>query len=425
MEHVLERCTLNRLPRVGAYRWGRVGERARKATGISAQPNPDRPQPNERDVTNRRWQAEVSALHSPRESLLFMSHLARRKNQHLDLAVEGDVGFRHTSTLFECVRLVHDALPELDLDTIDLSTTVLGKQLRAPLLIAGMTGGTDRAAHVNRELATVAEARGYAFGLGSQRPMLRDESALASYRVREVAPSVLLLGNIGAVQAAHTDDDALERLVRQVEADALCVHLNPAMELIQGRGDRDFRGCLDRLGSLSRHLSVPVVAKETGCGISASVAARLREVGVEHVDVSGAGGTSWVALEAQRASAERRGLGESFSEWGIPTAASIGLVAPHGFKTVFATGGVSTGLDVAKAIALGAHTAGIARRVLQALARGGAEAVDRLFDQIELELRACMLLVGAVDLRALARVPRLVTGELEQWLRQTGLPATG
>ncbi len=354
-----------------------------------------------------------------------MSHLARRKNQHLDLAVEGDVGFKRTSTLFECVRLVHDALPELDLDTIDLTVTVLGKQLRAPLLIAGMTGGTDRAAQLNRELAAVAEARGYAFGLGSQRPMLEDESVASSYQVREVAPTALLLGNIGAVQATRTGNDDLARLVQQVEADALCVHLNPAMELIQGRGDRDFRGCLERLRQLGENLSIPVVAKETGCGISGSVAARLREVGVQHVDVSGAGGTSWVALETQRASAERKGLGESFSEWGIPTAASVAMVAPYGFETVFATGGVSTGLEVAKAIALGAHAAGIARPVLQALERGGREAVDRFFDQVELELRSCMLLVGAADLGALARVPRLVTGELEQWLRQTQLPVRG
>jgi isopentenyl-diphosphate delta-isomerase len=348
-----------------------------------------------------------------------MSHLARRKNQHLDLAVAGDVGFKRTSTLFECVRLVHDALPELDLESIDLGTTVLGKRLRAPLLIAGMTGGTDRAARINRELAAVAEARGYAFGLGSQRPMLDEDRASSSYQVREVAPTALLLGNIGAVQAARIDDGAIERLVDLVKADALCIHLNPAMELIQGKGDRDFRGCLDRLKELTRSLRVPIVAKETGCGLSGGVAARLRDAGVRHVDVSGAGGTSWVALETLRASAERQGLGESFSEWGIPTAASVALVAPHGFQTVFATGGVSSGIEVAKAIALGAHAAGIARPVLQALERGGREAVDEFFDRVELELRSCMLLVGAADLVRLARVPRLVTGELEQWLRQT------
>lgn len=352
-----------------------------------------------------------------------MADISARKADHLDLATRGDVGFRRTTTLFECVRLVHDALPELDFDSIDLSTRILGKRLEAPLLIAGMTGGTERARDINRELASIAEERGYGFGLGSQRAMLKRKEAASTYRVRDVAPSTLLLGNIGVVQAAKMSSDEVAALVGEVGADALCVHLNPAMELVQKEGDRDFRGGLETLARLSRELPVPVVAKETGSGLSPDVARRLAGAGVRHVDVSGAGGTSWVAVETERASAERRGLGEAFREWGIPTAASVAMVAPFGFDTVFATGGVSTGLDVAKAIVLGASAGGIARRVLQALDQGGRAGALSMLDQVETELRMAMLLVGAGDVARLATRPRLLLGELHEWVEQVGATA--
>jgi isopentenyl-diphosphate delta-isomerase len=349
-----------------------------------------------------------------------MADISSRKDDHLDLATHGDVGFRRTTTLFECVRLVHNALPELDFESLDLSVRILGKRLKAPLLIAGMTGGTDRARDINRELASIAEERGYAFGLGSQRAMLKRKQTASSYQVRDVAPNVLLLGNIGVVQAAKMSTDELAALVGEVGADALCVHLNPAMELVQKEGDRDFRGGLDTLARLSRELPVPVVAKETGSGLSPDVARRLAGAGVRHVDVSGAGGTSWVAVETERASAERRGLGEAFREWGIPTAASVALVEPFGFDTVFATGGVSTGLEVAKAIVLGASAGGIARRVLQALDQGGRDGALSMLDQVETELRMAMLLVGAADVATLRTRPRLLLGELHAWVEQVG-----
>src|SRR5450432_1768103 len=224
-----------------------------------------------------------------------MADIAERKIDHLDLATSGDVGFKRTTTLFECVRLVHDALPELHVDAIDLSCTVLGKTLRAPILIAGMTGGAARAERINLELAAIAEERGYAFGLGSQRAMLKRPETKSSYAVRRVAPNALLLGNLGVVQAAKMSSAEIQDLVGAVSADALCIHLNPAMEIVQEEGDRDFRGGLETLQRLAAELTVPIIAKETGCGLSQSVAARLRRVGVAHVDVSGAGGTSWVA----------------------------------------------------------------------------------------------------------------------------------
>ncbi|HVY26749.1 MAG TPA: type 2 isopentenyl-diphosphate Delta-isomerase [Polyangiaceae bacterium] len=345
-----------------------------------------------------------------------MADISQRKDAHLDLAAKGDVGFKQTTTLLEHVRLVHDSLPELAVDEIDTSLTLMGKQLRAPILIAGMTGGTERAGRINKQLAAIAEERGYAFGLGSQRAMLKHPDMSHTYAVRDVAPTTLVLGNLGLVQAAQMPNDEIKRLVDSVGADALCLHLNPAQEMVQEEGDRDFRG---GLATLERLLAagLRLVVKETGCGLSDHVAARVRALGVEYVDVSGAGGTSWVAVETHRASAARRPLGEAFWEWGIPTAASIALCAPHGFRGIFATGGISSGLDIAKAIALGASVGGVARRALQALENGGHDGAITFFEQIETELRTAMLLTGSRDLRALSRAPRLITGELAQWLQ--------
>jgi isopentenyl-diphosphate delta-isomerase len=345
-----------------------------------------------------------------------MADISARKADHLELARSGDVGFVRRTTLFECVELVHDALPELDFDSIDTSCTIFGKRLRAPILIAGMTGGTERAERINRALAEVAQARGYAFGLGSQRALLKNPGALSTYSVRDVAPSALVLGNLGVVQAGALPTAEVARLIEVVGADALCVHLNPAMELVQEDGDRDFRGGLKTLKRLSRELPVPVVVKETGSGISSGVARRLREIGIRHVDVSGAGGTSWVAVEMQRASGTARAVGETFRDWGIPTAASVSWVARHAFDTVFATGGIKDGLTIAKAIALGATAGGIARSALQAVEGDEPNAAAAFFDRVERELRTAMLLVGARDLAALRSTPRIITGELSAWL---------
>jgi isopentenyl-diphosphate delta-isomerase len=344
-----------------------------------------------------------------------MADISRRKDDHLDLATSGDVGFKQTTTLFECVRLVHDALPELSLDELDTSLEIMGKRLRAPILIAGMTGGSERAERINKQLASIAEERGYGFGLGSQRAMHKQPTKAVTYAVRDVAPTALVLGNLGIVQAAQMSNSELLGLVSEVGADALCVHLNPAMELVQDEGDRDFRGGLATLERLLG-LGIELVVKETGCGLSAHVARRVRQLGVQHVDVSGAGGTSWVAVETQRATAARRPLGEAFWEWGVPTAASVALCAPFGFQTLFATGGISSGIDIAKAIALGASAGGVARKALQALETGGKSGALAFFDQIEAELRACMLLTGSRNLRALAKTPRLIRGELRDWL---------
>jgi len=346
--------------------------------------------------------------------------IGRRKADHLALCSTDEVAFRDKTTLFEQVRFVHDALPELHADAVDTSVVLLGKRLRAPIVIAAMTGGTEEAARVNRELSAIAEERGYGFGLGSQRAMHVRAGTTPTYAVRDVAPTTLLLGNVGVVQARAMTTAEVEAIVQGVGADALCIHLNPAMELIQPGGDRDFRGGLETVARLVRELSVPVVVKETACGLSRSVGERLRRIGVAHVDVSGAGGTSWVAVETKRAEAAHdvgaRRLGEALWDWGIPTAASVGAMAPLGFDTVIATGGVATGLDVARAIALGASAGGIARPALQALVAGGSAGAAAFLEGVERELRAVMLLTGSPDLTALRRAPRLLGSELRTWL---------
>lgn len=343
--------------------------------------------------------------------------IGARKAHHLDLCATANVGFRGKTTMLEHVRFVHDALPDVHMDEIDLSTAFLGKKLRAPILIAAMTGGTDAARAINRELASIAEERGYAFGLGSQRAMHVSSAARSSYEVREIAKGAPILGNIGVVQASKMATREVMDLVRAVDADALCVHLNPAQELVQAGGDRDFRGGATTIARLVRELDVPVIVKETGCGISSRVGAKLREIGVRHVDVSGAGGTSWVGVETMRAEDERvRDLGEAFWDWGIPTAASIGQLGSLGFETLIATGGIATGMDVARAIALGATCAGIARPALRALREGGRAQAIAFFEQVEAELRGVLFLTGSRTIQGLRHAKTIVSAELLQWI---------
>ena len=279
-----------------------------------------------------------------------MSDHATRKADHLDLCATDEVAFRGKTTLMEQVTLIHDALPELDLNDIDISTQFANKTLRAPLFIAAMTGGVDRADAINRDLASVAEELGIGFGFGSMRPLLDDPNA-PGYRVRDIAPDALILANLGLVQARESSTEAVQRLVDHAGCDALCVHLNPAMEVIQPGGDTDFRDGLSTIARLVRDLQQPIIVKETGCGLSRTVGQRLVDIGVKWVDVSGSGGTSWVGVETLRARAKTRALGELYWDWGIPTAASVAQLSGLGLG-IIATGGVTSGLDIARAIAL-------------------------------------------------------------------------
>ncbi len=354
---------------------------------------------------------------APENSAPQQPSISSRKADHIELCVSGDVGFHVKTTLFEGVEFVHDSVPELSVDDLDTSVELFGKRLRVPIIIAAMTGGTEQARNINRELAELAEERGLGFGLGSQRAILKGQP-VGTYEVRDVAPSTLVLGNIGGVQARSLSTEQVRELVEAVGADALCVHLNPAQEIVQPEGDRDFVGVVQAIERLTRELGMPVIAKETGCGLGANALKKLSKAGVRHVDVSGAGGTSWVAVESARAAGEARSLGEAFREWGVPTAASVMMAKRNRpkFKTIIATGGVSTGMHAAKAIALGAHAAGMARPVLQALMTGGREGAARFLNQVEAELRTAMLLVGVRRVHELQDVPLVLGGTLERWV---------
>lgn len=343
-----------------------------------------------------------------------LAAIEERKQSHLVLCAEEAVEYAEKTTLFEEVELVHDALPELSIDEVDLSETFLGKTLRAPLLITGMTGGTEQAYEVNRDLAALAEEYGLGFGLGSQRAMAVDPSKAWTYQVRTAAPSTVILANIGLTQAARHSTEEIEALVAAVGADALCVHLNPAQELIQPEGDRDFRGGLATFARLASQCSVPIIAKETGCGISPSVAQRLMAAGVRVLDISGAGGTSWVKVETLRAHGPQQRLGQTLANWGIPSAAALWALRGCGADLI-ASGGLRTGLDLAKAIAMGARLCGAALPVFRAYQAGGKRAAAELIEDLLLSLQAAMLLCGARTLAELRQKPVVIGPKLAAW----------
>jgi len=343
-----------------------------------------------------------------------VSDIAQRKADHLDLCATDDVAFKGKTTLFDDVQLVHCSLPEISVPSIDLSVPFVGKRLKAPLVIAAMTGGLDRADRVNKDLAAVAQEHGLAFGFGSMRPML-EKGVTAGYMVRDVAPDAVLLGNLGVVQAGKAPTAQILDLLGRTGCDALCIHLNPAQEVVQSGGDEDFRGGIDTITRLVEELPVPVVVKETGCGISRAVGQRLVRAGVKWVDTGGAGGTSWVGVETLRARAATRTLGELYWDWGIPTAGSLAQLAGLGLGIV-ATGGVSSGLDVAKAVALGAVAGGMARPFLQAWTAGGQKAASEQAAQLILEIRVAHLLTGSRTPKDLQQAGIVIGPGLERWL---------
>ncbi len=337
-----------------------------------------------------------------------------RKSQHLDIVLRRDVGAHSVTTGLEDVRFEHVALPEMALTDVDLSTTFLNRRLGAPLLVSSMTGGPQRADGINRAIAEAAQELGIAFGVGSQRVALEgDEAALArggfGRHLRDAAPDVPILANFGAAQLAGWDGaDMARRAVDMVGADALIIHLNPLQEVVQPEGDRDWAGLLVRLEALQRASPVPVVVKEVGAGISGRLARRLEEAGIRIIDVAGAGGTSWAAVEAERTtSARAKAIAAPFRDWGIPTAQAIADVrAACPSATVIASGGLKDGLDVARAIRLGADLAGFAGGVLEAALSGGPALTERLHIVIE-QLRIACFCTGSRTLSEL-RTARLV-----------------
>jgi isopentenyl-diphosphate delta-isomerase len=331
---------------------------------------------------------------------------ASRKALHVDLVQRKNVTFRSTSTGLEEWEFVHNALPELDFDEVDCSTEFLGVRLRAPLMISCMTGGYGGALRINRDLATVCQQAGIAMGVGSQRQALENTTYHKTFSVvREMAPGIPIVGNIGAAEvAAMKDATDAQRLVAMIGADALAVHLNPLQELLQPEGSPRFRGVLQGIAMLTRELSVPVIVKEIGAGLSRDVVRRLLEAGVRIVDVAGAGGTSWAGVEIlRRPRSDRR---ETFWDWGIPTAtavreaASLRAGAPP--FTLIASGGITSGMDAARCLALGANLVASARPMLMALHARGPAGLLTMITRWITDLRSVMFLTGAgtiADLR--------------------------
>ena len=333
-----------------------------------------------------------------------------RKQQHVELTLSRNVGFRGKGNGLDQWEFTHNALPELDLAHIDLSTEFLGKRVALPFMISSMTGGYPDALLINRRLAEASEAFGIAIGVGSQRQALEDTRFHRTFSiVRDVAPSVPVVGNIGAAEVASLKTSGgIKNLAALVKADGFAIHLNPLQEFLQPEGNPRFRGVLDGIRRLVHELPIPVIVKEVGAGLSAEVVGRLLEAGVRYIDVAGAGGTSWAGVEILR----RRGKQEAslpFWDWGIPTATAVAEAAalkgrPHSFVLI-ASGGIATGLEAAKCIALGADMAASARPMLRALAAGGPHGLRRLLEAWIFQLRGAMLLTGSQTLRDLQRAP--------------------
>lgn len=354
--------------------------------------------------------------------------IARRKGEHLRVAAQADVEAVQSAG-WDDVRLVHEALPREDLAAIDLGTGFLGRRLAAPLLISAMTGGHPSAGEVNAVLARAAERHGVAMGVGSQRAALQNPSLSATYQVaRESAPSATLIANVGAAQLVPQSGrpalglEEVRRAVSMIRADALAIHLNFLEEAVQTEGDRCARGVREALSLAAGLGEVPVIAKETGAGFSRSTALELAGLGFRALDVGGLGGTSFAAVEGTRAEAhgDRRGarVGQVYREWGIPTAVSLLAARPAGLPLI-ATGGVRSGLDAAKALALGASLVGVARPLLAAALEGDA-AVDEWVTGFLDELRMAVFLTGGRSVADLAEVPRAITGDTRSWLDDLG-----
>ncbi|MCL4545030.1 MAG: type 2 isopentenyl-diphosphate Delta-isomerase [Chloroflexi bacterium] len=335
-----------------------------------------------------------------------MARISQRKEDHLRIALQPEV--QEAAMLsFAALRLEHNALPEVDLADVDLTTGFLGHRLRAPLLIGAMTGGTDRARAINRNLAAAAEATGVAFSVGSQRAALMHSELRSTYAVRDVAPTVMLFANLGAVQLRRGFGfRECQDAIAMIQADGLILHVNALQEALQQDGDTTFSGLEEAIGSICHQLSQPVIVKEVGFGISASVAARLRAAGVAAVDVQGAGGTSWSRIEGTRTSSARLAhAADAFAGWGIPTPLCIAQVrACCPDLPLIGGGGIRSGVDAAKALALGADVVTAAQPFLEP-ATLSMEAVIERIEQMLFELRVAMFTTGCQRINDLRQVP--------------------
>ena len=359
-----------------------------------------------------------------------MDDIPARKADHIDIATQRPVT-PPTSPGWDEIHFVHRALPEIDLAEVDLRASLFGHTLGAPLLIASMTGGHPRAEEINRRLAQAAQEFGLAMGVGSQRAAIRHPELLGTYRVaRRTAPDALLISNVGAPQLIDQPGEPaltvgqVRALVSDMGADALAIHLNYLQEVVQPEGDTRARGCLDAIRRVCAEIEVPVIAKETGGGIGRADALRLRSAGVAAIDVGGLGGTSFALVEAFRAAdhglerAER--LGTVLGNWGLPTAVAVAECGGLGLP-VIATGGIRSGLDAAKALALGADLVGVARPLMSA-ALEGEEALRTYVEEFLHTLRTVLFLTGSVNVAELRQAERVTLGRTAEWLHARGHP---
>lgn len=344
----------------------------------------------------------------------------RRKIEHIEICLDEEVQSQRP-TMFEDIDFVHNALPEIDKDRIDLTTNFFGLRAGAPLIIAAMTGGHPQTKSVNMKLASAAEELNLPIGVGSQRAAVEDETLVDTFKiVRETAPSVPVIANIGATHVS-----AAPKAVSMIDADILAIHLNPLQEAIQPEGDCNSEGALESIATIVDSVDVPVIVKETGAGISGEIAKSLEEVGVAGIDVGGVGGTSWAGVEYYRALREeddlKAQLGLEFWDWGIPTALSVLMVLDSTELDVIATGGIRSGLDVAKALALGSIAAGVAHPLLRPAVYGSALDVIVELERILEGLKVAMYLTGSQKVEELSSKRLILTGKLVESLKSLGI----
>ena len=336
------------------------------------------------------------------------SPISSRKADHIHINLNENVESGLASGL-DYYHFPHQALPEIDLDEIQMDFSLFGKEITAPLFISSMTGGTDQAEKINQNLAAAAQESGIPMGVGSQRAMLEDPDHARTFQVRKIAPDILLFANLGAVQLNYgLSVEDCQRAVDLIEADALILHLNALQEAVMVDGDTNFSGLLNKIEAVCKRISVPVIAKEVGWGFSSQAAKQLVEAGISAIDVAGAGGTSWTEVEMHRAHNEaQRQVAASFADWGIPTAESLQLVSEFAPNIpIFASGGIRNGVDIAKSVALGAAMAGLAGPFLRA-AVDSPEAVLEIIQILVREIKICMFAAGAKDLDALKQIKLL------------------
>ena len=393
----------------GQGQWGVVGKRCKMGdlslsvdVGGEKDHSPHSPGQGEPAIA-----PSPSPVQGPTESLESLQTLGAatqaRKATHLKVCIEDDVQCRSLTTGLERYQLRHCCLPELNFNELDCTTQFLGKPLAAPLLISSMTGGTDQAWDINQKLARAAQRFGLAMGVGSQRVAVERPETARTFAVRSLAPDAILLANVGAVQFNYSYGvEQCQRVVDILEADALILHLNPLQEAVQTRGDRNFSNLLSKIEQVCKRLPVPVIAKEVGNGIAGPMAKRLLETGVAAIDVAGAGGTSWAQVESGRATDPlQRRLGRTFRDWGYPTAdcvTAVRAIAPT--LPLIASGGLRTGLDAAKVLALGADLAGLAMPFLRAAAES-EEALEFEVEALVAELKTAMFCAGCGTVSAL------------------------